>query len=1044
MKTIAFLGVSFLLLLLGNSWGSYAQTQKLRFEHITTDMGLPDNTAICSMQDSKGFLWFGTYNGLCKYDGYSFITYQFDPNDTTSIGGNLITRIFEDSSGLIWVIVRGTGIFIFDRTTEKFTRFNPKSDFLSPNYTSSWALNEDKEGKIWTGNDHDGQLIRYDKKTSALDIFTDSIFAKQDANTKENRGISTIYKDKYGALWIGSTNGLHRLNLISQGQGKSSRISFTPYLHDPNNNRSLAGNNINSIYEDSTGKLWVTGDGIINLLDPRSGACNKRFIPDPKNPHAIYSNDISNITLDKEGSLWVGAANVLHKLNKERTSFTRYIHDPNDPASLNGNKFFKLFIDNSNILWLSTLGGLDKVDLNQKAIALYRHNPSNIHSLSNNNVSAICEDKTGIVWLGTIGGGLNAWNKHTNIFTHYRDNPSKWGSIGSDFITAILEDREGNLWIGGGKNSIGILSRLDRKTGTFKNHSFILTFETTYGNPVLTLYEDRQGFIWVGSTGGVSRFNPKTETWVHYPYDPKKPEGISDYWTNTICEDNSGNFWLGHGSYALDKLDPKTGKITHYTHHPNDTTSISSSAVKSIFKDSKGTLWFATRYGGLCRLNEANETFTSFTKRDGLPSNTIYSILEDDEGSLWLTTNKGICRFNPSTRTFTNLDKDDGLQGNQFEIRVENVGGCYKGKDGTLYFGGPNGFNVFHPHDLHVNTSVPPVVITRFSLFNKPVPGKNEAKQIELNHDQNFFSFEFAALNYSSPVKNQYAYRLVGIDKDWVYSGQQRLANYTSIAPGTYVFKVKASNNDGIWNEKGTSVTIIIYPPWWKTWWAYLLWSVIIVALLYSIYYVRISRLKELLQVRNNIAHDLHDDVGSTLSSISIMSEMAKRKTPESSVLLEKIGSNAQQMQENMSDIVWAINPKNDRFEDVLKRMKMFASEMLEIKNISLHFCAEEALYHVKPSMSQRRNLYFVFKEAITNTAKYAAATNVMVKVSLQNRMIELLVKDDGKGFDAAYQTMGGNGLYNMQKRAEELNGTLKIDSIKGTGTAIYLQFKIT
>ncbi|MEJ7827693.1 MAG: two-component regulator propeller domain-containing protein, partial [Segetibacter sp.] len=263
MKTIAFLGVSVWLLLLSNSRESYAQTQKLRFEHIKAEQGLPDNTALCSMQDSKGFLWFGTYNGLCKYDGYSFTTYQFDPNDTTSISGNSITKIFEDSGGTIWVIARGSGICLFDRVTEKFTRFNPKSGFLSPNYSSSWALNEDKEGKIWTGNDHDGQLIRYDKKTGTIDDFTDSIFAKQDLNTKEDGGINTIYKDKYGMLWIGSTKGLHRINLIPQGQGKSSIISFTSYLHDHKNNGSLTGNDkkkikrgkfvsVSSIAEDSS------------------------------------------------------------------------------------------------------------------------------------------------------------------------------------------------------------------------------------------------------------------------------------------------------------------------------------------------------------------------------------------------------------------------------------------------------------------------------------------------------------------------------------------------------------------------------------------------------------------------------------------------------------------------------------------------------------------------------------------------------------------------------------------------------------------------
>jgi signal transduction histidine kinase/ligand-binding sensor domain-containing protein len=998
------------------------------------------------MQDSKGFIWFGTWNGLCKYDGYTFTTYQFDLNDTSSIGGNVITRIFEDHNGIIWVIARGSGIYLFDRTTEKFTRFQPKIGTLSTLYSFSWVLNEDKEGNIWTGNDKDGQLVRYNKLTGTLEDYTSEIFTKQDSKIKKDQAISSIYKDKQGTLWIGSSHGLHRLNLIPQGERRPSKVSFTTYLHDPKNPQTLAGNNIGVIYEDRTGMLWVNSDGIINLWDPKLGSCIKKYIPNPKDPNAICCDEKwGEITEDKAGNMWFSTVNVLNKLNKERTSFTRYEHNPNDPTSINGHRIIGLYLDNSNVLWITTIGGgLDKLDLNQKAIGLYRHNPFDNRSLSNNNVSAICEDKFGIVWLGTIGGGVNAWNKQTNTFTHYRDHPSKRGSIGSDSISAIIEDREGNLWAGGGKNYTGILSRFDWKTGAFKNYSFKLPFENTYGNPVLTLYEDRQGFIWAGTTCGASRFNPKTETWIHYPYDPKNPKVLSSHWINAIYEDNRGNFWLANNIPALDKLDPITGKISHYTPGPKDSGNISLSIVKNIFKDSKGVPWFATRLGGLFRLNEENGTFTAFTKRDGLPSNTIYSIVEDDDGNLWLTTNKGLCRFSPSTRTCTIFDKDDGLQSNQFEIRAENVGGCFKGKDGTLYFGGPNGLNVFHPHNLHTNKIVPPVAITRFSLFGKPIPGNNEASEIVLNYDENFFSFEFAALNYSNSAKNQYAYRLVGVDKDWVYSGNRRLASYTAVSPGNYVFRVKASNNDGIWNEKGTSVRIIILPPWWRTWWAYLLYLLVSGSLIFlSVRSYTKRKLREqrvalekqqaIERERMRISSELHDDLGGELSTIRLLSEINVSGTnPEQRLF--KISGSSNELVQKMNEIVWALNVNNDSMQSLVSYMRRYAVKYLEDSEINCRFEQPEAIPDYPIDGSTRRNIFLLLKEALNNVVKHAGAKKVYINVVIDNSGILITVQDDGKGIPAEQlEESAGNGLRNMHQRIKDLNGYMDIKSDSGT-----------
>lgn len=1029
--------VLFLLLAIINSRPAFAQPDKLRFEHITTAQGLADNTALSTMEDSKGFIWISTFNGLCKYDGYNFITYQFDPDDNSSIGGNVITRVLEDRDGTIWVVVRGSGIYLFDRSTEKFTRFKPANDTIPLSISFSWGLNEDKEGKIWIGNDSDGQLFRYDKQTGAISTqeYTTKNFAKPDFNSY-SREVRCIYRDRSGNLWVGSSEGLYRLNLTPGEFGKQTKVSFTAYHHDPKNPKTLASHFFayNGICEDKEGMIWVGGKGL-SQLNPKTGEC-KRYIPDPANPQSISSDDITGIGEDKKGNLWISTNNGLNKLNKERTIFTRYFHDDDDPTSLSHNNIWSLFLDKQDILWLNFVGaGINKLDLNQNPMALYQHQPSNANSLSNNNVSAICEDRSGIVWLGTLGGGLNAWDRRTNKFIHYRDDPSVINSLGSDFVSAIIEDKEGNLWIGGGKNRIAILSKLDKKSGIFKHYFFKYPYRNSYDNPVLTLYEDKEGMIWMGTSDGAIRFNRKTETWVHYPFDPNNKNGLSDYWVNSVCEDKRGNFWIGHNSHALVKFNPNTKIFSHYFHNPNDSNSITSSIVKSIFKDSKSNLWFATRHGGLCRLNEENETFTAFTKKDGLPSNTIYSILEDNDSNLWLTTNKGLCRFNPSTHSFTTFDADDGLQGNQFEIRPENTGGCFKGQDGTLYFGGPNGLNVFHPHNLTVNTIAPPVAITRFSLFDKPRPGKNETDQIVLKHNENFFSFEFAALNFINTSKNQYAYQLAGIDKDWVYSGTRRFTSYTDIAPGKYKFRVKAANKDGVWNEKGASINIIILPPWWKTWWFYGLCLLAAASLIYILFQYRLQQKLRVLQIRNRLHRDLHDDVGATLSSVKAYSEILK-DNPDNPLIAELIRDNSTEMIERLEVIAWATNPQHDNFKSLKNTLAKFAAPLCHSRNIQCNIENNGINEEMMMSGEVRQNIFLVFKEAVNNMIKYAEATACAIHLFIRNNQFVMQITDNGKGSDGTVKGSGA-GWKNMQKRAESLNGKLVIESISGKGTVI-------
>lgn len=834
------LKIAILLLLLGNLPVSRAQQPTLRFEH---GWGQPPIMAGPSvmMQDRKGLLWFGFIgNGLAKYDGYGFTYYRFDPQDSTSIVGTAFTVLWEDNTGSIWVGTGSSTTCRFDRRTETFTRLkrNPANPFA---FEYANAFSQDRDGRLWVGNLL-GELRVVDRTTgrfSATD-YASLLGVNADSSGIVNQQIPVIYRDKAGTLWIGSLTGLHQLRLTPRGKGQPPSIRFTHYRHNPADTNSLSHNAVFHIYEDRRGVLWVgTKGGGLNAFNRTTGRFT-RYRHDPNQPQSISSNVVTGIAEDPQGNLWVATDKGLNQLNPQRTHLTRYVHDPLDAFSLRSNVIGSLLMDQSGILWVSTEAGINKLDTQQKPFALYQYNPANPRSLSYKWVNALLEDAKGTVWVGTLGGGLTAWDRKTNSFTQYRHEATNAHSLVSDTVSAILEDRQKNLWITTGK----VLSRLDRKTGKFihthLNHPF---FDFHKVPSITTLYQDKAGLLWLGTTNGIIRFDPKTGAMRSYTHTPNSTEGISDWWTFAILEDKRGHLWLGEAGHALDRLDRKTGKFTHYRYDSRKPHGLSSDAVYCMYEDTRGNLWFGTGNGGLCRFDAKTETFTTYTEKQGLAGNNVFSIQEDDQGNLWLGTDNGLSRFSPQKQSFTNYDVSDGLQGAIFSTFSGGI--CWKGRDGMLYFGGRNGFNAFNPAAIRPNSYVPPIVITRFSLFDKPQPGKHEAARIELNYDQNFFSLEFAALNFRSPHKNQYAYQLEGVDKDWVYSGTRHVSAYTDVAPGEYVFRVKGSNNDGIWNEKGTSVRILIHPPWWRTWWFISLVAALSVGLVYTGFRYRVAQIRK-------------------------------------------------------------------------------------------------------------------------------------------------------------------------------------------------------
>ena len=823
------------LIFLGNQ--NFAQNSTLRFEHIGVQQGLSSSWVTSIIQDRKGYLWIGTRDGLNKYDGYTFTTYKFDPFDSNSLSQNNIYTIWEDKQGFIWTSTF-EGLCKFDRSTEKFTRFkpDPKSKFNDPNISS---IAEDNHGMMWLGG-HSGQLARFDRNTGKFYNESFDLGFRKDATDPMLRdGVNCILRDREGFLWVGTNTGLHKLNIQSGKDGQDVSITIEHYKPDPSSPDSLVSKIVVNIFEDRKGILWLSTVNGLNSFDKKTKKF-KRYLHDPKNPYTISSNILASwaggagLAEDPVGNLWISTDRGLNKLNPERTIFTRFNYNSTNPNGLSTDNISSICVDRSGILWIGTTDGyLNKATLVQKPFGTRQHDASNQHSLSNDNVTAITEDKAGIIWIGTDGGGLNRWDRKNEKFTSYRHDPNDPTTLRFDVVYGLLEDREGNFWVCNGDK----LSILNRQTGRFTHYNSNTDNYRDFDHRVIfSITEDAGGLIWIGTGHGIKSFDKKSKAFTSYYHDKADTTGISDYTAQAIFADSKNNIWIGYGSIATDRLDKKTGHITHYKHDPRNPSSISSNIVNSFYEDSKGNLWLATAAGGLCRFDYETEKFTAYTNKHGLPDNTVYSILEDKQNNLWLGTGNGISRLDPVKMSFTNYYYEDGLPGNVFAAGHRDRPARASGNDGILYFGGQNGLNFFDPSQINTNSQPAPVVITQFKLFNELVKGANEAKEIVLRHNENYFSFEFASLSFYNAEENQYEYQLEGVDKNWVNSGSGRFAAYTDIEPGKYVFRVRATNNDGVWNEEGVSVRVIIRPPWWRTWWAYCIYGLLFVVALWRIH----------------------------------------------------------------------------------------------------------------------------------------------------------------------------------------------------------------
>lgn len=872
--------------------GLSAQPRPVTFEHISLEEGLSQSAVTCILQDRQGFMWFGTYDGLNKFDGYDFVVYKHDLQNPHSLSDNTIQALFEDSAGMLWIGTR-EGLCRFDPGYEKITRYlhNP-NDPHSLSHNTVTAICESRHGNatvLWVGT-QGGGLNRFDPESQRFVRYQRDANNPASLSSNQVRSLHVSYQDNVTTLWIGTFNGLNRLVLSTENNGQNAEVSFVRYRHDPNNPQSLSDNRIWSIAEESNGVLWLaTFGGGLNRFDPDAQSFT-RFLHDPKDPASLSNNTVRPILISqRDSTIWIGTSGGLEKFETQRQRFIHHQHDETNPGSLSNDDVWSLYEDQSGALWIGTYGGgLNKFSPAKEKFIHVRHDPLNPKSLGYNMVMAIHEARAGdktTLWIGTGGGGLYEYDASREQFIAYRHDPTDPMSLSSNGVAAIYQDHQGTLWIGTGVGLNKMLpghKRFKRYLHDPANPNSISE------NGVSTIVETHHGgksFLWIGTgSAGLNRFDPQTGRFQRFQHNPEDSTSLSNdriyaLYVEPEANGNSRSLWIGTDAglnqLVLDEAAFSTNgaslapvRFTRYRQDSANPKSLSNNRIFSIYADPDSineSLWVGTWGGGLNRLNRRTGEFTYFTEKDGLPNNVIYGILGDGEHNLWLSTNSGLSKlvlseaegFNPATGMFRNYDVDDGLQSKEF-----NQGAYFKSRAGEMFFGGINGFNRFYPSRVRDNPYAPPIVLTAFEKFDKLVPLEKAitaSDKVKLTYRDSFFSFTFAALDYTNPRKNQYAYKLDGFDEDWIYSGTRRYASYTNLDGGEYIFRVKGSNHDGVWNEEGASIKIIVTPPFWKTWWFLSLAGLAALGLAYGSYRRKLEARLEKERIVNELkaAHEM-------------------------------------------------------------------------------------------------------------------------------------------------------------------------------------------
>ncbi|MDD5571362.1 MAG: two-component regulator propeller domain-containing protein [Bacteroidales bacterium] len=826
LKIRIFSFITFLLLIVSYN-NVFPQYDRMRFERISSEKikierGLSVNTVFCINQDKRGYIWIGTWDGLNKFDGYDFMVYKLEFAEDNELSNQTINVIYTDNSGFIWL---GTnkGLSRFDNRTQKFIHYNhSKTNKNSISSDTVYSIIEDKNNNLWVGTQNGLNLFHRTENW-----FEHFFYDKNNINSLCNNVVRKIIVDNLGFMWLGTNRGLDKYNFLAR--------KFTHFSRSSKTKNTLCCDSVTSLFQDKSSILWIgTQNGLcsFNINDEKF----VNYLTNPHNINSISGNEISDIYEDRTSVLWIATSrNGVNIFDRGKNKFIRFVNNPDDENSLINNNVSCIFEDRTGIIWIGTYKGITKINKNSKKFAHHKYIPD-ANNNNSNIVWALCVDKENNLWVGT-DGGLTIYNRNTKTRKILSHNPKNKNSLSSNSIRSICELNSDIFIIGTSDKGIDVYNK---KTGQFRNYKNDPSDKYSIsGNVIWRTCKDNDNYMWIGTDNGLNKFDEKSGKFTVYKNNPKDKYSLSNNTVYTIFQDKKGNIWVGTGN-GLNRFEKQTGKF--YVYKPSKNKNYINNSIASIYEDKNNIIWFGTYGGGLNKFNVTKNIFKNYSTNEGLANNTVYAILEDNQGNLWMSTNDGISKFNKGKEYFTNYSVKDGIQSHEF-----NGGSYCKDVSGKMFFGGMNGFNSFYPEKINSNSFVPALAITSFKIFNKIYKVDIFDKDtIKLNYYDNFFTIEFSALDFSNPDNNNYKYKLENFDNNWINcSANHRYAEYTKVAPGKYTFRVKGSNNDGIWNEEGISFTIIITPPWWQTWIFRILSALAIILLIWYIVYLRIKRIKE-------------------------------------------------------------------------------------------------------------------------------------------------------------------------------------------------------
>ena len=1021
--------------------------QALRFEHIGIENGLSQSTFTVILQDRNGFLWFGTEDGLDRYDGYTFTVFKPDAKNASGISDRWIQALYEDHNGNIWVGTRLGGLNRFDPRTGSFEKF--QSDSANPAGLSSNKVNavyEDAQGIIWVGTE-----AGLDWLDPATGIVTHVRGDPADPATLNGTHITTIFEDLDGYIWVGTSDA--GLNRYSPDTG-----TFRRYVYKEALKHRLCSKSISAITQDLNGFLWLATPNGLARLSPISGyaVCYRN---DPALAESISDNEVESVFVDRLGRLWVGTASGLDYFVTETGTFGHIISNPAAPDSLSGETVYSIYQDRGGVMWVGTYGGgLNKYDQTRERFAYFRNHPDASASLSENFIFPIHAALDGRIWVGTYGGGLNQFDPLSGVFTRYLHDSKNPFSLPNNYVWSIFTDSRSNLWVGTG----GGLARFDASSGDFISYSRRADkFSDLEPGVIYAMAEDSSGVFWLGTRNGIGWFYPRTGTYLPEQFDVPGAPGTGDRVVSMLME--AGDIlWFGTMDSGLYRFNIRTRLLENFRADPDVPGSLSHNTVFSIHRDSRGTLWIATGGGGLNRFDPRTRSFRAYTEQDGLPSAVIYGILEDDNGNLWMSTNSGVSRFNPIALTFRNFTVNDGLASMDF-----NMSAYARGLNGAMYFGSAKGLNAFYPDNIIENKYAPPIALTSLTREGKPLTEESlpgVPSSISLSWPGNSFEFEFTALSFTDTSHNQYAYKLEGFDADWYYLGNKRNGRYTNLPGGEYVLRLKAANSDGVWNESPLDIPVEVIPPYWQTLWFRASVALGGIALAIVGYRIRVrqvegrnrelealvrtrtiemeklfERTKELAVVeeRNRLARDLHDSAKqkafAALAQLGAVNAnmdgpLARKHLLEAENLVAEV---IQELTFLIQEMYPVALMENGLAATVREYVYEWGSRNEAQADVTI-----DSPRHLKLKVEQA--VYRVIQEALANVARHSRARHVHVELQYGPDRLDACVSDDGCGFDLEAR-MAGVGIRSIRERMRSIGGQVTFETESGCGTRVRL-----